>query len=396
VFKGGGWTVDQTRGIQVGGQTEIDSAQTRARFELEVKAATRATGITAGAVATIAYPSWALFDFLVEPSRAPDFLWLRVGFAIPIALLWLGLWRTRLGRTNPEVFVVGMMWMVGLGIALMTVSVESHYAAYALGMSLPFWAGAFLLCWPPRYMAWVIALNTGSLVAVLLLSDPIGADAIATIFFYLGTAALLSFLGQYHRQRVAWGEFRALAALEREQARNEELLEELDRQSREDALTCLANRRAWDETLGRQTAQSKRDDSAFSVLICDIDQLKAINDQLGHAMGDLVIRAVGRVLKENARGGDLVARLGGDEFALLLPGAELLSATELAERLRAATESEVNAAAAIGGVSLSIGVADWEGVDDSSETIMLRADRRLYRAKARRNVVCAGDGARTV
>ena len=87
------------------------------------------------------------------------------------------------------------------------------------------------------------------------------------------------------------------------------------------------------------------------------------------------------MLSENARGGDLVARIGGDEFAVLCPGADLLGATELAERLRLLVSQEASAAAAIGGVSISIGVADWEGSDDSAETLMLRADRRLYRAK---------------
>lgn len=366
--------------------------EAKARFNREVKVATRETGISAGAIGAIAFPSWILFDYLVEPANAADFVWLRVGFAVPIALLWLGLMFSPRGRSHPELFVLGMIVSVNLGIGLMIASVESHYAAYALGMSLTLYAGAFLLIWSPRYMATVIALNLGSLAVILLLADPIGSAAIATVAFYLGTASLLAIVGQHHRQAVAWREFEARANLENEQERSRALLRELDRQSREDALTGLANRRAWDEALQRQCARSSRDQGSFAVVLCDIDHLKAVNDQLGHAVGDRVIKAFGNVLAAGARQGDEVARLGGDEFAVLLPGSDLLGATELADRLRSAVLADVGAASAIGGVTVSLGVADWEGSgDDSAETIMLRADRRLYRAKSKRNVVCAGD-----
>ncbi len=365
--------------------------ETRERFREEVKRATRATGISAGAVAVFAYPAWALFDYLVEPAAAPEILWLRVGFAVPIAVLLLGLIFTAAGRRHPELFVLAMMSSVDLGIALMIARVETHYAAYALGMSLTVYAGAFLLIWSPRYMASVIGVNFASLTAVLLLSHPIGADAIATIGFYLGTASMLSFLGQYHRQATAWREFEALVALEHEQERTRKLVLELDRESHEDSLTGLSNRRAWDEALLSECSRSNRDGDSFAVLLCDLDQLKAINDQLGHAVGDVVLRSVASVLQANARAGERVARIGGDEFAVLALNSDLLGATEHAERLRRLVETQASAAAAIGGVTISIGVAEWEGDDDSAETIMLRADRRLYRAKSSRNVVCAGD-----
>ena len=368
-----------------------DAKDVEERFARRVKVATRSTGIAAGAVATVGYPAWALFDYLVEPAGAGEILWLRVGFAIPIALLWLGLWISQAGHRHPELFLLGIFTMIDLGIALMIAQVESHYAAYALGMSLTVYAGAFLLIWAPRYMAAVIGLNLVSLAVVFLLSDPIATDAIATVLFYVTTASLLSFLGQQHRHNTAWREFKTLVALETEQKHSRELVKELDRQSREDSLTGLANRRAWDEQLGRQCARSARDGLPFAVVLCDLDQLKVVNDQLGHPVGDLVLKAVGRTLMTNAREADLVARIGGDEFAILAPGLDQLGATELADRLRILVRDEVGTAAAIGDVTMSLGVAVWEGSDDSNETIMLRADRRLYRAKSIRDVVCAGD-----
>jgi len=377
--------------MTVSAKPAVDPTDTRTRFKREVKNATRATGISAGAIATIGYPAWILFDYLVEPASADEFLWLRIGFAVPIALLWLGLVISAHGRRHPEIFVLSMMCLIDLAIALMIARVETHYPAYALGMSLTIYAAAFLLIWSPHYMAAVIALNFASLAIVLLLSDPIGTDAIATVLFYVGTASVLSFVGQRHKRVTAWREFEALVALEHEQKRSHELVIELERQSREDALTGVANRRAWEEALATQCARSARDGAPFAVLLCDVDQLKAINDQLGHAVGDLVLRSVARVFKSNVRQGDVVARLGGDEFAVLVTGTDLLGATELADRLRGQVADEVGTAAAIGGVTISVGVADWERGDDSAEAIMLRADRRLYRAKAMRDAVCAGD-----
>lgn len=364
---------------------------TRARFRDEVRSATRATGISAGAIATIGFPAWTAFDYLVEPASADAFLDLRLLLTVPIAALWLTLIFTAAGRRHPELPLLGIMVAISVGISLMIGRVESHHEAYALGMSLTLYGGAILLIWPPAYMAAFCGLSLAALTVVLLLSDPVETDALATVYFYLVTATAISFLGQLHRQRVAWSEFQSRAALELEQQRSSELVAELDRQSHEDALTGLANRRAWDEALERECARSARDGSPLAVLLCDLDCLKEINDRLGHPVGDTVLKTVGKLLRARSRDADLVARIGGDEFAVLSAGTDLGGGTELAEQLRRLVGEEATAAAGLGGVSISIGVADWEGPDDSAETVMLRADRRLYTAKATRNVVCAGD-----
>jgi len=363
----------------------------RTRFRQEVRSSTRATGISAGAIATVGFPTWTAFDYLVEPSNADAFLDLRLLLTLPIAALWFVLGMTPLGRRHPEPLLLGIMLAISVGISLMIGRVESHHEAYALGMSLTLYAGAILLLWPPAYMAAFCGLSLAALTAVLLLSDPVPTDAIATVYFYLVTAAAIGFLGQLHRQRTAWSEFASRAALEREQQRSRELVAELDRQSHEDSLTGLANRRAWDEALERECARSSRDGSSLAVLLCDLDGLKEINDRLGHPVGDLVLKTVGKLLRARSRDADLVARIGGDEFAVLSAGTDLRGGTELAEQLRRLVAEEATPTAGLGGVSISIGVADWEGPDDSAETVMLRADRRLYTAKATRNVVCAGD-----
>ena len=356
-----------------------------------MKRSTRVTGIAAGVIATFAYPSWIAFDYLVEPESADEILVLRLLITIPVAICTLLLIFSRIGRARPELLMFGVAFSVNVGIALMLVVVETHYAAYALGMSLTMYAAAFLLIWSPVYTVSLGGLSLVFLTTALILSDPVSTAAIGTIYFYFGTACLLSFLGQYYRERSAWNEFEVRDALEREQERSSALLRELEKHSHEDALTGLSNRRAWDTALERECARAVRDGEPFSILLCDLDQLKLINDQLGHPVGDTVLKSVGRLLREHARESDVIARIGGDEFAVLSPGADLLEGTELGERLRATIETETTAASGLGGVTVSVGVADWEGGDDSAETLMLRADRRLYRAKVNRNVVCAGD-----
>ncbi|MFN8152323.1 MAG: diguanylate cyclase [Solirubrobacterales bacterium] len=365
---------------------------TREQFRREVRRATRSTGIGAGALCAVGFPVWIAFDYLVEPERAGEFLWLRICFLIPILGMWLALIFSRFGERHPEVLLLGITLTINLAIGLMLAHVDDHYAAYALGMSLTFYGGAFALLWSPRWMAALIGLTLGGMAVILLVSDPIPKAAVATIFFYLGTAGALALIGQYYRQAEAWREFKGLVALEREQRRSSELVAELDRISRQDPLTGLANRRAWDEALEREMALAERRDESFSILLVDLDQLKEINDRLGHPVGDTVLRSVARLLVENSRESDVIARIGGDEFALLAPDCNLLDATELAEKLRRLVEEESTAAAGIGGVTISVGVADWERGDDAPEAIMLRGDRRLYMAKTTRNVVCAGDG----
>ena len=374
------------------GVTTSDWGQaTRDRFRSEVRQSTRSTGIGAGALCAVGFPLWIAFDYLVEPDSAAGFVPIRLGLVVPIVGLWLALIFSRFGERHPEPLLLGITLSVNFGIALMLASVDQHYAAYALGMSLTLYGSAFILLWAPRWTAALVGLTFAAMGGVLALSDPIPTDAVATIVFYLGTAGAIALVGQAYRQAEAWREFKVIVALEQEQRRSSELVAELDRISRQDPLTGLGNRRAWDGALDREFSLAERRDEPFAVLLMDLDQLKEINDRLGHPVGDAVLRSVGRMLVDNSRESDVIARIGGDEFALLAPDCTLLDATELAEKLRRLVAEETTAASGVGGVTISVGVAGWDGADDTPESIMLRGDRRLYTAKATRNVVCAGD-----
>src|SRR5919112_2292723 len=251
-----------------------DSNRPRAAFRAEVKRATRGTAVTGGLIAIVAFPVWAGFDHLVDPAHGAEFTTIRLLLELPLVALWLSLF-TQPGRRHPELVMVLFIGLIQCAIAFMTSRVEEAYAPYALGLSLAIYASAFLLIWPWRYTAALIGLTWLALAAAVASApEPLDASAIATISFYLGTASLVAFVGQWHRERTAWREFRSRVGLELEQKRNRELLEQLERLSREDSLTGLANRRSWDETIATEFERSRRQDTVLAVLLCDLDRLK--------------------------------------------------------------------------------------------------------------------------
>jgi diguanylate cyclase (GGDEF)-like protein len=366
---------------------DLDARRLRAAFREEVRQATRTTAVAGGVIAIIAFPSWAIFDHLVDPSHGVEFATLRFGLELPLILLWLTLF-TRLGRDHPEGVMLLMLALIQGVIAFMTTHVVDAYAPYALGLSLGIYASSYLLIWPWQYTAGLIGLTWAAVLVGIATAPPtLDAAAVATIGFYLVTASLVSFVGQLHRQLTAWREFRNRVELEAEQERSRDLLNQLERLSREDALTGLANRRLWDETLAHEFERARRHDSGLAVLLCDLDRLKEINDRYGHAAGDRVLVAVSNVLRERVRIGDLPARLGGDEFGVICPDTTLAAASALAEDLHARFGELNPADISVPTVTVSMGAACRESTDVSPNEIVLRADDQLYRVKRTRTEV---------
>ena len=140
-----------------------------------------------------------------------------------------------------------------------------------------------------------------------------------------------------------------------------------------DALTGLANRRSWDEQLARAIAHAERTHETLSVAVCDVNGLKEINDRLGHAAGDELLRGIAERWRADARAADFIARIGGDEFAIMLPGADEAGAHDVVERLIRSLPD---------GTSVSFGVAEWDLREDAVD-LMSRADLRMYDEKRR-------------
>lgn len=169
------------------------------------------------------------------------------------------------------------------------------------------------------------------------------------------------------------------------------LVEESRWMATTDLLTGLLNRRAFLESTGREVARAKRYNDALSVILLDVDHFKHINDRRGHAAGDMVLAAVGKLLNTAVRTCDIVARWGGEEFVLVLPSTTLEGAEQVAERVRELMEcAEIkDGNGDLVPVTASFGVATYMG-GETLEQIVDRADRAMYLAKSggRNRVVC--------
>jgi diguanylate cyclase (GGDEF)-like protein len=156
-----------------------------------------------------------------------------------------------------------------------------------------------------------------------------------------------------------------------------------------DFLTGALSRKGFEAVAREQLVEAGRQRSPVSLLIVDLDHFKSINDTLGHAGGDTVLRDFVRLAQRQLRRSDVLGRIGGEEFAVLLPATELDDALRLAERLRCAVAAQrVATAAGSCQYSISAGLADWRP-GETLDHLSTRADLALYEAKGSgRNTVC--------
>jgi diguanylate cyclase (GGDEF)-like protein len=176
-----------------------------------------------------------------------------------------------------------------------------------------------------------------------------------------------------------------VATIEAQLATIEELRAELQEQAIRDSLTGLFNRRYLDEMLARELARAEREGYPVSVALLDADHFKHLNDTYGHATGDRMLAAVGELLGDGVRGGDVACRYGGEEFLVILPNAGQEDAVARAEdwrtgcaALRVTTDDGTDRTV---GVTVSIGVATAPKDGADSAAVLAAADRALYAAK---------------
>ena len=203
-------------------------------------------------------------------------------------------------------------------------------------------------------------------------------ESLSEQFRTTGTAAAIAWVAH---QAVKLGDGVSVTARDITQLKNVE--RQLRSKAENDVLTGLPNRALYFERLTRALAEARQSGFGVGALFLDVDRFKRINDTYGHAVGDAVLVEFAARLRRLVRRTDTVARLGGDEFAVLLP---CLSDVRHAERVAADMLAAVKLPIDAGNIRLhvgtSIGVAFCADGQDTPESLVGRADRSLYHAKA--------------
>jgi len=336
---------------------------------------------------------------------------LAVGMVPPEAAAWLGdaWWIRGLQKPLPSLDLVPSAWVhwwignsvgqllaVPLLLAWLTPGTRRadpvrllELAALAAGVS----AGLLLLPWQsPQGFVLLLAVGYPLLIWIGLrygLRAATVANVLATLVVVSAGVHGYGFMQQmsvpdrlfYVSFFIATGVLSSLALFALLEERRA-LIQQLTELASKDALTKVSNRRYFVEQAERALAQAWRAGSPVSLVLLDVDHFKRINDQYGHAAGDLALRALARCCMETLRPGDVVGRIGGEEFALLLPRADARDAAAAAERLR----ERVKALALHAGrshalrMTFSAGIAQaapQDGLDD----LLRRADEAMYQAK---------------
>lgn len=225
-----------------------------------------------------------------------------------------------------------------------------------------------------------------SLRATLNPIEPhLGVGTLVFVGIGILLAIFMGTLARENREHIRYRE-RARALLEELREANARLSDysaRLEKLSISDALTGVLNRRGFEQRMEEELNRARRFARPVSLLLVDMDDLKAYNDLYGHYQGDLALAHVGRMLREGVRGIDAVARFGGDEFLVILPETDTDGARLLAEKLRclpslAAASSPQVLKADLG---LTIGCATFPRDGETKNELLQRADEAMYARK---------------
>ena len=187
-----------------------------------------------------------------------------------------------------------------------------------------------------------------------------------------------------------------LQATSKEVTKLRDNLERVREEAMTDALTGIANRKRFDESLRKARREADSHGTPLSLVLCDIDFFKRFNDTWGHQTGDQIIRFVAGCLTRHAPETHVVARYGGEEFGIVMPAATPQEAHEIAEKIRRTVESKKllrkSTNEDLGNITISMGIASFQA-GESIESLIERADTHLYRSKTEGRNRTTTDGA---
>lgn len=317
--------------------------------------------------------TWAFNAFYPQSNTAGWTLLIANVFGcIGMTAMWCGLW-LRSGRRVSRLFMSALMllWIAPVfAILAFNLHPGTHVPYAVLSIAIGVMSSAWFMYrkhggknagdW--ALTGWLLLILPLSVAGLVIGLNNAEFDPNAVWLFYLGfLPTLFTGVGLF-----------ALLGFTLEAISNSDEL------ARQDGLTGLHNRRAFDTELGIAVARAERYQRDLSLIVLDVDNFKVLNDTYGHPAGDAVLRAVGRVLVEGARRIDIIARIGGEEFALILADTPPSAALRLADRLREAIGSASSESISF---SASFGVADVEHAGYSVTELFSAADQAMYEAK---------------
>ncbi len=224
----------------------------------------------------------------------------------------------------------------------------------------------------------VLSIQFVMLMAVAAIEGfwPGGPDRTLALAFLAASAVAIPIV----MARLTAPLLREIHRLDDERDELAELYGQAREDSRLDALTGLGNHRSFQEELRRQLDHAGRNEASLALILVDVDDLKKVNDNKGHADGDQLLAAVGQIARSAIRRGDRAFRVGGDEFALLLPNADVETGLTVARRMLASALSN-NYSGAADPFSLSIGVSAFPTPSTQGDLLYRHADAALYWCK---------------
>jgi diguanylate cyclase (GGDEF)-like protein len=363
-------------------------AAIEARYEADTGARRSRDLQLAGLVALAVYDLFLVNDWLSRPEVLGLAVLWRLGVVTVYGLLVLALIRRGLPPRWREAAMASTTVVAMLGACMIFRATASGSGVYdPFVFSLIFLAGNIMF--QLRFVAAVLSSLAGLAVAASFLfgpsalPDPARPFAMGLMLATVTFTAVACF-------RLERAERQAYLLILREVTRSEVAVQAAGTYaalSQTDALTELANRRAFDLELPQRWTEAARHGESMAVLLIDIDHFKRFNDRYGHPAGDECLRQVAQIMRAALRDGDFIARIGGEEFAVLPGPGSKLPAAQLAERLRLQVERAGIAHDAQGGqhvVSISLGLAVTGPAQPlQPDALIAAADSALYQAKDR-------------